>query len=155
MFLTGYSYVIRNNKLLRLSFMRILISIIYLLLSLSVFSQEIGSVKSGNHSIKLLKSNNLFSFVYSDTNSEILNDEKSFNVPNIDTMYLIVMNGFKHQRDHQVIIQTNNDTIIKFDFKKIKGEKMLMIRQNNLLNSTFGSSTFFTKDEIEKLFGNS
>jgi len=134
--------------------MRILISLIFLLFSLSVFSQEIGSAKNGNHSIKLLKSNNVFSFVYSDANSKIVNDEKSFHFSNLDTMYLIVKNGFEHQKDHQVILQTNVDTIVKFNFKKIKGEKMLMIRQNNLSDKNSSTSTFFTQDEIEKLFGN-
>jgi len=125
-----------------------------LLISASCFSQEIGSAKNGNHSIKLLKTENLFSFVYSDINSKILNEENSFHFPNIDTMYLIVMNGFDYHNDHQVIIQTNKDTIVKFDFKKVNGKKMLMIRQNSLLNEKFSTSTFFTKNEIVGLFGN-
>lgn len=32
---------------------------------------------------------------------------------------------------------------------------MLMIRQNNLSDENSSTSTFFTQDEIEKLFGNS
>ncbi|WP_299522210.1 hypothetical protein [uncultured Lutibacter sp.] len=128
--------------------------IFFLLISASCFSQEIGSAKNGNHSIKLLKSNNLFSFVYSNINSEILNDENSFNFPNINTMLQIVKSGFAYHNDHQVIIQTNKDTIVKFDFKKVKGKKMLMIRQNSLLSEKTSTSTFFTKNEIIGLFGN-
>ena len=128
--------------------------IFFLLISVSCFSQEIGSAKNGTHSIKLLKTNNLFSFVYSDVNSKDSQDEKSFNFPNINTMYQIIMNGFDYKSDHQVIIQTSKDTIIKFDFKKVKGKKMLMIRQNNLITEKLSASTFFTKKEIVGLFGN-
>ena len=134
--------------------MRILISLIFLLCSLSIFSQEIGSAMNGNHSIKLLKKDSLFCFVYSNANSKKVNDEKSFHFPNLDTMYLIVKKGFEHQRDHQVILQTNIDTIVKFDFKNLNGKNMLMIRQNNLSDENSSISTFFTQDEIEKLFGN-
>lgn len=134
--------------------MRILILITSLLFSLSIFSQEIGSAKNGNYSIKLLKSNNLFSFVYSDVNSKNTNDENSFHFPNIDTMYLLMVNGFDYHNDHQVIVQTNKDTIVKFDFKKVNGKKMLMIRQNSLLSKKFSRSIFFTKNEIIGLFGN-
>jgi len=128
--------------------------IFFLLISASCFSQQIGSAKNGNYSIKLLKIDKLFSFVYSDVNSKNSHDEKSFNFPNINTMYQIVMNGFDYKSDHQVIVQTNKDTIVKFDFKKVNGKKMLMIRQNNLLSKKFSASTFFTKKEIIGLFGN-
>jgi hypothetical protein len=134
--------------------MRILIILISFLFSIAAFSQEIGSVKNGNHSIKLLKSNKLFSFVYSDINCESLTAQNSFNFPNKETVYGLIMDGFEAINDHQMIIQTSVDTIVKFEFKKIKGKKMLKIRQNNLLDKTFGSSTFFTKDEIYQLFGN-
>ena len=128
--------------------------IFFLLISSTLFSQEIGSVINGNYTIKLIKANNQFSVVYSDVNSEAFNSKMSFNFPNIDTMYTIVMDGFKHQKDHQVIVQTNNDTIVKFEFKKLKGKKMLMIRQNSLVSKIVGTSIFFSKDEIIKLFGN-
>jgi len=134
--------------------MRIKFLICFLLFSLSVISQEIGSVKNGIHSIKLLKSNNLFSCVYSDVYSVDFNKEKSFNFPNIDTIYTIVMDGFKHHKDHQIIVQTGNDTIVKFEFKMIKGRNMLKIKQNNLESKTFGTSTYFSKKDIGKLFGN-
>ena len=126
-----------------------------LLISASCFSQEIGTIKSGNHSITLLKSNNLFSCVYSDVNSTDSRKEKSFSFSNLNSIYTIVMDGFKHPNDHQIIVQTSNDTIVKFEFKMIKGRNMLKIKQNNLESKTFGTSSYFTKKEIVKLFGNS
>ena len=128
--------------------------IFFFLISVSCFSQEIGTAKNGSNYIKLLKTNNFFSFVYSDVNSKNNYDENSFNFPNINTMYQIVMNGFEYKSDHQVIVQTNKDTIIKFDFKKVNGKTMLMIRQNNLITEKLSASTFFTKNEIAGLFGN-
>ena len=134
--------------------MRVSVLLIFLFFSLSTFSQEIGSVKNGNYSIKLLKNNNLFSFVYSELSCNTFTTENSFNFPNKETVYGIIMDGFEAKNDHQMIVQTSIDTIVKFEFKKIKGETMLKIRQNNLGSSTFGSSTFFSKDEILQLFGN-
>jgi len=135
--------------------MQLKILIYFFLISSTLLGQEIGSIKNGNHSIKLLKSNNLFSCVYSDVSSVDFKKEKSFSFPNINTIYTIVMDGFKHHKDHQVIVQTSNDTIVKFEFKMIKGKNMLKIKQNNLDSKTFGTSTYFTKKEIVKLFGNS
>ena len=135
--------------------MQLKILIYFFLISSTLLGQEIGSIQNGNHSIKLLKSNNLFSCVYSDVNSVDFKKEKSFSFPNINTIYTIVMDGFKHHKDHQVIVQTSNDTIVKFEFKMIKGKNMLKIKQNNLDSKTFGTSTYFTKKEIVKLFGNS
>ncbi|AMC11548.1 hypothetical protein Lupro_09835 [Lutibacter profundi] len=127
------------------------ILIFMFLLSLSSYGQEIGSVKSKNHSIKLLKSNNQFLLVYSDLNSESFNN-KSFHFPNKNTIYNIIVDGFDAVNDHQVIVKTNNDTIIKFEFKRIKGKKMLKIKQNNLISKTFSASAFFTKNEILNIF---
>ena len=135
--------------------MQLKILIYFFLISSTLLGQEIGSIKNGNDSIKLLKSNNLFSCVYSDVSSVDFKKEKSFSFPNINTIYTIVMDGFKHHKDHQVIVQTSNDTIVKFEFKMIKGKNMLKIKQNNLDSKTFGTSTYFTKKEIVKLFGNS
>lgn len=134
--------------------MKVKFLMIYLLISFSSFGQEIGNIKNGNHTIKLLKSDNLFSFVYSDVNSKASNSENSFNFPNIDTIYTIVMDGFNYSKNHQIIVQISSDTIVKFEFKKIRGKKMLMIKQNNLANKTFSTSSLFTQDEIKKLFGN-
>ena len=95
----------------------------------------------------------MFSLVYSDVKSESFNEEKSFNFPNKETIYSILINGFNRNKGHQVIIQTNKDTIVKFNFKKFDGEYMLYVYQNNLGNNTFGRSAFFTKNQIIKLFG--
>ena len=135
--------------------MQLKILIYFFFISSTLLGQEIGSIQNGNHSIKLLKANNIFSCVYSDVNSVDFKKEKSFSFPNINTIYTIVMDGFKHHKDHQVIVQTSNDTIVKFEFKMIKGENMLKIKQNNLDTKTFGTSTYFTKKEIMKLFGDS
>jgi hypothetical protein len=121
-------------------------------MSSSVYGQEIGSIKNGKHSLKLLKSDNIFACVYSDVNSTTFNVEKSFKFNNKQTVYDIIMNGFNN-RDHQIIVQTNKDTILKFEYRRINGEWMLKIRQNNLDTKTTGISTFFNKDQIVKLFG--
>jgi hypothetical protein len=123
-------------------------------ISSAMFGQEIGCVKNGNHSIKLLKSDNLFSFVYSDINCELFTKENSFHFSNKERVYRLIMDGFKNRNNHQMIIQTNIDTIVKFEFTNINGKKMLKIKQNNLPSNTFGASTFFTKEEINQLFGN-
>ena len=136
-----------------ISFMRFKLLIFFLLFYSVTFCQEIGNVKVGNHFVKLLKIDNLFSLVYSDVKSESFNEEKSFNFPNKETIYSILINGFNRNKGHQVIIQTNKDTIVKFNFKKFDGEYMLYVYQNNLGNNTFGRSAFFTKNQIIKLFG--
>ncbi|MBT8318331.1 MAG: hypothetical protein HKP59_11975 [Lutibacter sp.] len=134
--------------------MRINVFLCLFLISSTLFGQEIGSAKNGSHSIKLLKSDNLFSFVYSDINCETQTTQNSFYFKNKETVYALIMDGFKNVNNHQMIIQANNDTIVKFEFSNIKGQKMVKIRQNNLPSNTFGSSTFFSKEEIHQLFGN-
>jgi hypothetical protein len=132
--------------------MRATIVIFLLIMSSSVFGQEIGSIKNGKHSLKLLKSDNIFACVYSDVNSTTFNVEKSFKFNNKQKVYDIIMNGFNN-RDHQIIVQTNKDTILKFEYKRVNGEWMLKIRQNNLDTKTTGISTFFKKEQIVQLFG--
>ena len=126
----------------------------FLLFASSIFSQEVGSIKKGNHSIELLKLKNTYSMVYSDVNStsDLLENTIQFSIK--ETVYEIIMNGFDADEDHQIILKTTNDTIVKFEFRAIKGERMLKIRQNNLGVNTFGTSTFFTKSEMKILFGN-
>jgi hypothetical protein len=133
--------------------MKIKFLVIFLMFSSVVVGQEIGNVNRGSHFIKLLKSDNLYHFIYSDIKSQKLNSENSFHFTNKETVYSILMNGFNTEKNHQVIVQANNDTIVKFNFKKIKGELMLYVYQNNLNTNTFGTSTFFTKKQITKLFG--
>ena len=126
---------------------------LFLLFSSVVFSQEIGNVQEGNHFVKLLKTDNLFSIVYSNVDSQAYNEEKSFHFSNKETLYAIIMDGFNAKKGRQVIVQTSTDTIIKFNFKKLNGEYQLYVYQNNLNTNTYGRSTFFTKNQIIKLFG--
>ena len=132
--------------------MRATIIIFLLIMSSSICGQEIGSIKNGKHSLKLLKSDNFFACVYSDVNESTFKVEKSFKFYSKQTIYDIIMNGF-NDRDHQIFVQTNKDTIVKFEYKKIKGRWMLKIRQNNLDTKTSSISTFFYKEQIKHLFG--
>ncbi|UMB52650.1 hypothetical protein MKD41_09910 [Lutibacter sp. A64] len=133
--------------------MRLKFLIPFLLFYSVTFCQEIGNVKVGTHFVKLLKIDNLFSLVYSDVKSVTATQEKSFNFPNKETIYSILINGFNRNKGHQIIVQTNKDTIVKFNFKKLNGEYMLYVYQNNLNSNTFGRSAFFTKNQIIQLFG--
>lgn len=123
-----------------------------MLLSNSIFGQEIGHVKNGKHSLKLLKTDDLFACVYSDVNETSSIVERSFKFYNKQIVYDIIMNGFNN-KDHQIFVQTGRDTILKLDYKLVNGEWMLKIRQNNLDTQTTGISTFFNKEQIEELFG--
>lgn len=134
-------------------FMRVLILLIFFMVSLSVNGQEIGSVQRGKHSVKILKNNDLFSFVYSDVNSNSQNTLNSFLFIDKSSLYSLLMDGFESENDHQMIVQMIQDTIVKFEFKNINGRQLLKIKQNNLSTQTFGTSIFFTKDEILQLFG--
>ena len=133
--------------------MRVLILLIFFMVSLSVNGQEIGSVQRGKHSVKILKNNDLFSFVYSDVNSNSQNTLNSFLFIDKSSLYSLLMDGFESENDHQMIVQMIQDTIVKFEFKNINGRQLLKIKQNNLSTQTFGTSIFFTKDEILQLFG--
>jgi len=126
----------------------------FLLFASSIVAQEVGSIRKGNHSIELLKLQNTYSMVYSDVNStsDLLENIIQFSIK--ETVYKIIMNGFDADEDHQIILKTANDTIVKFEFRAVKGETMLKIKQNNLAVNTFGASTFFTKSEMMTLFGN-
>ncbi|MBI9040234.1 hypothetical protein [Lutibacter sp.] len=138
--------------------MRIIIILIVFFFSttITVFSQQIGFVKSGSHSLKLLKENNRFSLTYSDilSSHEVLT-ENTFHFTFKESIYSIIADGFKKNRSHQIIIKAGDETIVKFEYHQINGQSLVKIRQNNLLLNTFGSSAFFKKDEIDTLFGNS
>ncbi|MCF6280439.1 MAG: hypothetical protein L3J14_08845 [Flavobacteriaceae bacterium] len=124
------------------------------LISSSILSQEIGKVTTGNHSVSLLKSNNSYICMYSDINSESAKTiDKSFYFPNKETIYNIIMYGFENKNNRQIFVQTNESTIIKFEYKRIKGQLLLRINHNNLENNVIGSSTYLTKKQIKKLFG--
>ncbi|MHB1148138.1 MAG: hypothetical protein ACYC01_11175 [Lutibacter sp.] len=123
------------------------------LMTTSIFGQEIGHVKNGKHSVKLLKSDNLFSWVYSDVNSKTIHTEKSFHFPNKETIYNIIIEGFEKNNNHQIIVQTDHDTVVKFEYKKIKGVMRLNINQNNLNSKIAGISTSLSREQLTALFG--
>jgi hypothetical protein len=133
--------------------MQIKLTLILVLISSVIFGQEIGHVKNGRHSVRLLKSENLFSWVYSDVNSGTEHIEKSFNFPNKETVYNIIIEGFEKINNHQIIVQTDQDTVVKFEYKKIKGEMRLNINHNNLNSKTAGTSTSLSRKQLIALFG--
>ena len=133
--------------------MQMKIILFFLLLTTTIFGQEIGHVKNGKYSVKLLKSDNLFSWVYSDVNSKTAIAEKSFNFPNKETIYNIILDGFENKNNHQIIVQTDHDTIVKFEYKKIKGEMRLNISHNNLNKKTVGTSISLSREQLMALFG--
>lgn len=118
-----------------------------------LFSQEIGSIQNGNHQIELHKTNNQFSCFYSDINSSTSSALKSFQFPNIEHVYSIIMDGFKNNKGHMTYVLTNNDTIVKFEFNKINGEVKLKIKHNNLIDNSIGTTTYLNQDQINTLFG--
>lgn len=133
--------------------MQIKLSLFLILITASIFGQEIGSVKNGKYSVKLLKSDNLFSWVYSDVNSGTKHMEKSFNFPNKETIYNIIIEGFEKKNNHQIIVQTDQDTVVKFEYKKIKGVMRLNINHNNLNSKIAGTSTSLSREQLTALFG--
>ncbi|NEW80625.1 MAG: hypothetical protein GZ086_14655 [Gelidibacter sp.] len=133
--------------------MQIKMTLFLVFMTASTFGQEIGHVKNGKHSVKLLKSENLFSWVYSDVNSRTKHMEKSFNFPNKETIYNIIIEGFENMNNHQIIVQTDQDTIVKFEYKKIKGEMLLNINHSNINSKTAGTSTSLSREQLAVLFG--
>lgn len=133
--------------------MQIKLTLLLILMTASIFGQEIGHIKNGKHSVKILKSENLFSWVYSDVNSGTKPIEKSFNFPNKETIYNIIIEGFKNLENHQIIVQTDQDTVVKFEYKKIKGEMFLNINHHNINSKTAGTSTSLSREQLSALFG--
>ncbi len=133
--------------------MQLKLTLFLILMTASIFGQEIGHVKNGKYSMKLLKSDNLFSWVYSDVNSKTAHAEKSFNFPNKETIYNIIIEGFEKNNNHQIIVQTDQDTVVKFEYKKIKGEMRLNINHNNLNSKIAGTSTSLSRQQLTALFG--
>ncbi len=133
--------------------MKIKMTLFFVLIAASIFGQEIGHIKNGKHSVKLLKMENLFSWVYSDINSGAKHEEKSFNFPNEETLFNIIMDGFENEDNHQIIVQTDQDTVVKFEYKKIKGEILLNINHNNIISNTAGKSTSLSRKQLTALFG--
>ncbi|MFZ2431274.1 MAG: hypothetical protein WA143_12260 [Lutibacter sp.] len=133
--------------------MQLKLTLFLILMTASIFGQEIGHVKNGKYSVKLLKSDNLFSWVYSDVNSKTAHAEKSFHFPNKETIYNIIIEGFEKNNNHQIIVQTDQDTVVKFEYKKIKGEMRLNINHNNLNSKIAGTSTSLSRQQLTALFG--
>ena len=133
--------------------MQIRLILFLILFSSVIFGQEIGHVKNGKYSVKLVKSENVFSWVYSDVNSGNKNIEKSFNFPNEETIYNIILDGFKNKNNHQIIVQTDHDTVVKFEYKKIKGQMLLNINHNNMSSKISGISTSLSREQLMALFG--
>ncbi|MFZ2283043.1 MAG: hypothetical protein WAV86_04140 [Lutibacter sp.] len=133
--------------------MQLKLTLFLILMTASIFGQEIGHVKNGKYSVKLLKSDNLFSWVYSDVNSKTAHAEKSFHFPNKETIYNIIIEGFEKNDNHQIIVQTDQDTVVKFEYKKIKGEMRLNINHNNLNSKIAGTSTSLSRQQLTALFG--
>lgn len=135
--------------------MKYLILIGFFVLNISAFSQEIGFIKDGEHIVQLHKINNEFSCLYSDVNDEISSELKSFQFPNIERVYNIILEGFENEKNHKTYVLTNKDTVVKFEFNRINGEVQLKIKHNNLNNNVIGSTPALSKDQIVQLFGNS
>lgn len=123
------------------------------LLSLSMYSQEIGNVKNGEYSISLIKANDKFACMYSDVNTNILFPKKSFIFPNKETIYSIIIDGFKNENNHQVYVQMNKHTIVKFEYKRMNGKMVVKIVHNNLANNKIGNTSYLTPSQIDELFG--
>jgi hypothetical protein len=133
--------------------MQIKLTLFLIFSTASVFGQEIGHVKNGKHSVTLLKSENLFFWVYSDVNSKIAHLEKSFNFPNKETIYTMIIEGFENKNNHQIFVQTDHDTVVKFEYKMIQGEMLLNINHHNLSSKTAGTSTSLSRQQMMALFG--
>lgn len=124
------------------------------LLSSSMYSQEIGNVTNGGYSISLIKTtNDKFACMYSDVGTNKLFPERVFIFPNKETVYTIIMDGFKNENNHQVYVQIEKNSIIKFEYKRMDGVMLVKINHNNLYNNSIGNTLFLTKNEIDKLFG--
>ena len=87
--------------------------------------------------------------MYSDIES---GENNIFLFPKIESVYNIIIEGFNNNKDHLVIVKAINDTIIKLEYKRLKGVKMVKIKQNNLQTKSFGVSSFFSKEDMITLF---
>lgn len=128
----------------------ILLSLIFV--SLAINGQEKLSENKDFDLIKLQKNDNVFSCFYEDTNAKVSSEVKSFQFPNIDHVYNIIMDGFEINKNHKTYVLTNKDTIVRFEFSKISGEVQLKIKHNNLLNNYVGSTAYLNRSQIVDLF---
>lgn len=89
------------------------------LITIQMAGQEIGHIKKDNHFIKLNKTKTEFCLIYSDMNSNDLIHKNSFSFSNKETIYKIIMDGFKNNNNHQIYIKVSNETIVKLKYIKI------------------------------------
>jgi len=126
--------------------------IIFLFQSLFALSQELGSIEKGKHTLKLFKHNHFYSISFSNEKTNSLTSESEFSFPKKETILQLIKDGFKKKNNHLLIVQTNQDTIVKFEFRKFKGNWFLKIKQNNLIGQSISSSSFFKKEKVLELF---
>lgn len=120
--------------------------------SINMLGQEVGSVVDGEHSVTLIKSKDKFACVYSDFTCKDLS-QKSFNFPIKETVYDIIMKGFSTFSNHQVFVQMDESTIIKFQYKIIENKLMLKINHRDLDKGSVGESVYLTENQVKELFG--
>jgi hypothetical protein len=65
----------------------------------------------------------------------------------------MIIEGFDKNNNHQIIVQTDQDTVVKFEYKKIKGEMLLNINHSNLNSKIAGTSTSISRQQMMALFG--
>jgi len=133
--------------------LKVLLLVGSFMLSATLFSQEIGSVQNGDYSISLVKTKDKFACMYSDVNVNKLFPKKSFVFPNKETIYSIIMDGFINESNHQVYVQMNKHTNVKFEYKRVNGVMVVKIIHNNLANNKIGNTAFLTPIQIDELFG--
>ena len=124
------------------------------MMCLSFFGQNNFADKGTNNHIKLEKSNEVFSCIYSDINDKYSKSVKSFQIPDLTRVYSIIMTGFEKKRNHKMYVKTNDNTIVRLDFSKMNGVIQLRINHNNLVNNYIGSTTFLDRRQVVALFKN-
>ena len=104
----------------------ILLSLVFL--SLSINGQEKLSVNKDFSLIELQKNNNIFSCFYKDANSVTSSEIKSFQFPNVNRVYDIIISGFEAGNNHKTYVLTNEDTIVRFEYSIMSGVVQLKIK---------------------------
>ncbi|MBE0424230.1 MAG: hypothetical protein IBX66_09880 [Lutibacter sp.] len=102
---------------------------------------------------KVLKIGKFIIVGFADVNSRTAHAVKSFNFPDKETIFNMIIAGFESINNHQIFVQTDQDTVVKFEYKKINGQMFLNSNQHNLSNKTDGTSTSLSKEQLMMLFG--
>lgn len=132
--------------------MRIVFFLSLILLSCTINGQEKLDIDKETFIIKLQKNDYIFSCFYSDTNNKNFSEVRSFQFPNVVSVYKIIMNGFKKDGNHKTYVLTNKDTVVRFEFIKMNGEIQLKIKHNNLINNYVGATAYLNRKQIVNLF---